>query len=85
MPQGKKGLREMTNNYRKYTDNELLKIVNDPLAPEGQMTVQTIGVAPWGEDHLGFTQVDQAWLEAHSSELDPNDPIVKRLGLEGKI
>ena len=68
-------------NYRKYNDDELLKIVNDPLLAQGEILVQTIGVAPWGEDHLGFTVVDQEWLDTHSSPLEEDDPIVARLGL----
>ncbi len=68
--------------YRKYGNDELLKIVDDPLASEGQLLVQTIGVAPWGEDHLGFTTVDQVWLDANSSPLESDDPIVARLGLK---
>ncbi len=60
-------------NYRSYENNKVIKIVNDPLTPEGKITIQTIGIAPWGEDHLGFTVVDQEWIEAHTTPFTERD------------
>ena len=65
--------------YRSYQENEVIKILDDPPAPEGKMTVQTIGIAPWGEDHLGFTAVDQAWVDQNTTPLTERDRVM--LGL----
>jgi hypothetical protein len=60
----------MPKEVRSLNGSNHILIVNEE-KEDGSILIQSIVPAPWGADHLGYTEVDRLWLEANST-LMPN-------------